>query len=145
MKCGLERGNKFILSEAFYDFRPMRFPPYRRITRFAPLCDDLPQTDRNSILAMYHLILDRWKAFPERRSTYFYNRGVTYQFLTSLHFKTPYQHVLQNKTSENEQRLEMEKLLLYDPKPVYPPPLEGLDAIWALFELEKGLHGSERS
>ena len=137
--CGLERQtNKYCLAEGSYEFRPLRYPPYRRIGRFAPLCDKLEQTDRNGVLKMYHQILGRWKKYPERRSKYFFNRGVMYSFLTSLHFEKPYEYVLQNRLSEEAQRVEMKFLLDNDPHPFQVPKLTGLDAIWQLFERERG-------
>ena len=140
--CGLQKEtNKYCLAEGSYEFRPIRFPPYRRICRFAPLCDTLPQEVRNVVLKMYFTILNRWKTYQKRRSNYFYNRGVMFSFLTSLHFEQPYHYVLQNRVSEEAQRKEMTFLLKADPNPFVPPKLTGLDAIWQLFELEKGSCG----
>ena len=137
--CGLQRDtNKYCLAESNYEFRPIRYPPYRRICRFAPLCDNLPQEDRSTILGMYHKILGRWKKFSDRRSKYFYNRGVMYSFLTSLFYKKPYKHVLQNRLSEEAQRVEMQYLLDNDPCPFVIPKPTGMDAIWLLFEQEIG-------
>jgi len=103
--------------------------------RFAPLTDELTPEQSREILGLYHEILQKWKIFGKRRSVYFYNRRVMFQYLKSLYFKTPYVSVLQNKISENAQCEEMGYLLKTEIKQEIPLSAQDpMQSIWDLFE-----------